>query len=159
MVIINWSVWGDDIISRELLRFEERNLNIMPVGLAIIKDIKDSNQKQFETEGEHASGGWAPLADSTIAAKVAGGFPLDILQRTRRLMLSLTEGTEDTIEEVDPGGFVFGSEVEYGKFHQTGTKTMPQRRPLEFNEVDKVLWMKRIQRYILTGEVMAADLV
>lgn len=158
MVALTWSVWGDDIVERELLRFEARNVDIAPVAEAVMEDIRDAEEKQFATEGQYGSGGWAPLADSTIEAKAAAGYPTEILHRTLRLLRSLTDtSSPDNIAIPEPDGFTFGSEVEYGAFHQTGTVNMPQRRPIQFTEIDKVIWMKRIQRYILTGDIVAAD--
>lgn len=158
MVMLRWSVWGDEVIERELLRFSEHMVNMMPVAEVIMQDIRDSNQEQFDSEGGHASGGWAPLADSTLAGKIAGGWPVQILHRTLRLRKSLTEiGHPDQIDEALPSGFAFGSTVEYGEYHQRGTVNMPARPPLAFTELDKVSWVKRLQRYALTGEITSTE--
>jgi phage gpG-like protein len=153
VVTLRWSVWGDDVIERELLRFEGRALNVMPAAMTIMEDIRDAVGRQFDSEGGYGSGGWAPLAQSTIDQKVAAGYPSEILHRTLRLRRSLTEVGGDNISTATPDGFVFGSNVEYGEYHQRGTVNMPQRRPLEFTQADKVLWIKRLQRYIVTGDL------
>jgi phage gpG-like protein len=161
VVRIDWDVYGEDLISRELLRFEARNLNAMPVFMAVIEDLKDYIGKQFGSEGHYASGGWAQLKDSTIESKIAGGYPTTILHRTLNLLRSFVDESHSDYEaDAHPYGFTYGSRLEYGRFHQTGFTSpsgepVPARPPLEFREVDKVLVMKRIQRYLVTGELGA----
>lgn len=159
MVRIDWDIYGEDLISRELLRFEARNLNAMPVFMAVIEDLKDMIGKQFGSEGQYASGGWAQLKDSTVESKIAGGYPTTILHRTLDLLRSFVDETHaGYVADARPYGFTYGSKNEYGKFHQTGFtapdgSAVPARPPVEFREVDKVLVMKRIQRYLVTGEL------
>lgn len=160
MVMLTWQVYGEDIVARELLRFEERELNAMPAFAAIVADIKDSVGEQFGSEGKHASGGWAPLAESTLAQKISQGYPTTILHRTLDLLRSLVDPNHaDGIEEIDPEGFTYGTSLPYAMFHQDGTVNMPARPPLEFTEADKVLWVRRLQRYLVDGSVQAGDFV
>ena len=151
-----WSVWGDDVIDRELLRFSDRAVSDMtPAYVAVVHDIKQATAEQFESEGQRAGEKWAELAPSTVAAKEAAGYePGTILRATNLLFESLTEDEhEDQVMIIEGGNLTFGSNVYYGKFHKTGTVNMPARDPLEFTELDKVGWMKQLQRYIATGEL------
>lgn len=160
MVGLHWQVYGEDVVNRELLRFEERHINAMPVFAAIVKDIEDAVGNQFGSEGVFASGGWAPLKESTLAEKAAHGYPLTILHRTLDLLRSFVDENHTSgVREVDPYGFVFGSMLDYARYHQEGTVNMPARPPLEFREADKVLWLKRIQRYLVTGELGVEDVL
>lgn len=155
-VRLTWSVWGDDVIDRELLRFSERAVSDMtPAYVAVVHDIKQATVEQFQSEGERASGGWADLKPETWDRKYAAGYdPGTILMATNRLFESLTaEEHEDQVLIIEGGNLTFGSNVYYGKFHKTGTINMPARDPLEFTELDKVGWMKQLQRYIVTGEL------
>lgn len=81
--------------------------------------------KQFDTEGAHWGGrGWKSLADSTVAARVAGGYPGEhpILNVTGELRKSLTKGGGDAIRLVSRHQLVFGSTVDYGAAHQIGNE-------------------------------------
>jgi phage gpG-like protein len=155
MVTLRWSVWGDDVIERDLLRFSERMVNPQPALLALAEDMRDALQEQFDSEGRYASGGWAPLAESTVAGKAAAGLRPEILRATDALMNSLTkDGAPGQVLKVENDQLTFGSEIFYGAFHQRGTSKMPQRRPIEFTEYDKRSWMKTLQRYMVTGELI-----
>lgn len=159
---LRWSVYGEDIIDRELLRFSERAVSDMrPAYIAIIQDIMEATTEQFDSEGGRASGGWDDLSDDYAAWKSAQDFsPGTILRATNRLFESLTqEGDEDQILAIEGQALTFGSSVSYGGFHQTGTVKMPMRKPLEFTEIDKVGWMKQLQRYITTGELGAGAVI
>lgn len=155
-VRLSWSVWGDDIIERELLRFSDRAVsNMYPAYLAVVHDMQQALTEQFETEGSRASGGWEPLSDAYAAWKGAQDFdPGTILRATNRMFDSLTdEDHPDNIMVIEGGNMAYGSSVEYGQFHQQGTSKMPMRKPLEFTELDKRGWMKQLQQYIVTGEL------
>ncbi len=153
MVGIHWAVFGDEVLRRDLLRFEGRVVNAAPAFVAIVEDIKEALGQQFDSEGRHASGGWAPLADETLARKAAEGLDQRILHATQDLMMSLTGETEDTMVKIGPELMEFGTDLDYAGFHQTGTVNMPQRRPIEFTEVDKVEFMRKLQRYMVEGDI------
>ncbi len=153
---LTWSVWGDDIVERDLLRFSERAVSDMtPAYLAMVADIREATEEQFTSEGKRSSGGWDKLSPDYEAWKSNQEYdPGTILRATNRLFESLTsEDSEDQILVMEGGSLTFGSSVEYGGYHQTGTTKMPMRKPLEFNELDKVGWVKQLQRYIVTGEL------
>jgi len=154
-VRLTWSVWGDDIIERELVRFSGRlAADPTPAYAAIVADMMESIEKNFDTEGKHASGGWPELAESTRLQKDAAGWsPGTILRATNDLFNSLTQEGDENMVLILGEGLTFGSSVPYGGFHQQGTRKMPMRKPLEFPEVEKVGWMKQLQRYIVTGNL------
>ncbi len=154
-----FSVWGEDIIERDLLRFAHRALDARPAWVAIIKDIEDELTEQFDSEGAHASGGWAQLAASTLAQKAAAGLDPRIMHATLRLRESLTENSEDTIKILDPNFFVFGSDVEYGAYHMGPSGDRPARPPVALNEVAKTRMVKTLQRYMVEGELGAGAFV
>lgn len=153
-----FSVWGEDIIERELLAFAHRAVDARPAWLAIIEDLKDELDKQFQTEGAYASGGWQPLAAATVAYKASAGLDPRILHATLRLRESLTGDTGDTVTVLDPNFFVFGSDVEYGQYHQQG-RGVPVRKPVALTELAKQNAVKTLQRYIVEGEVGFEGLV
>ena len=147
-----FSVAGDKQIERELLRWNDRALDAQPAFEAIGEFLIAETELQFETEGKHASGGWKPLKRATVAAKRRKGLRLQILQATGTLRATLTErGTPGMIFETTPTGLRFGSHVPYAEFHQTGTRTMPRRRPIELTEATRRTVVKMLQAYIVKG--------
>jgi phage gpG-like protein len=159
MVRLSFSVWGEDIIERELLRFSERNLNAAPAFAAIAEDMRDNIREQFDTEGQHRSGGWAPLKPETILAKEAAGYATAILHRTLDLRDSLIDmAGKDHIEIITPESLEFGSGIDYGVYHQSTQprSLLPRRPPIDFNELDKAGFMKTLQRYLVTGDLTGA---
>lgn len=149
---------GETLMRRDMLRFADQLAvpaeGLLAAGVVIRRAIED----QFDSEGGHASGGWAKLADSTIAEKARKGLRPEILQATGRLKESLTSKFDaDNIERMEGvDAMAFGSSVPYATFHQTGTKKMPRRRPVALTEADKVEIMKAIQLATVRGIRAAA---
>ena len=152
-MIIDFDVYGEKQVSRELLRFSGRATNAAPAFAMIADDMREIIDKQFETEGKRSSGGWAPLALSTIDSKARAGLDPRILHATLDLRRSLTEKDDSAhFEHITPVSLTLASQVEYGKYHQTGTLKMPRRRPVEFTEVDRQHFVKTLQRWIVEGK-------
>lgn len=142
---------GQTHLDRDLLRFEA-NL-AAPAGalLNIGTMLREMVERQFDSEGG-ASGGWAPLADSTVAAKQRQGLDPRILQATGRLKESLTRKFDsEHTERLSGSSLAFGTKVPYAIYHQTGTASMPARPPLALTDADKVTIVKTLQRALLTG--------
>jgi phage gpG-like protein len=152
-VRLDLDVFGDEQISRELLRFSARAGNAQPAFHKIAEDMREQIGQQFATEGERGSGGWEPLKEATIAAKASAGLDPHILQATHSLMESLTGTGGDHIEEVTDDSLLFGSSNAYGKFHQKGTSRMPARKPVDFTELDRRGFIRTLQAYIVEGVV------
>jgi hypothetical protein len=144
--------FGDIQISRDLLRFGERAIRATPLWNAIYRDLLLIEKVQFLTEGEHGSGGWPELAQSTLNAKVSRRQQPWILRASQSLFRSLTRsGAPGNIREVAPTWMRFGSDIPYGIHHQTGTSHMPQRKPIELTETERRMIVKSVQLYILRG--------
>lgn len=146
---------GDKQLDRELLRFADRATDVRPAWAAIMLRLAEAEKRQFDSEGQRASGGWAPLAASTLARKQRLGLDPRILHATGRLAASLTAPLPggDAIREALPLEMRFGTDVPYAGFHQTGTSRMPQRRPLETTEQDRRdMFVRLLQRFLVTGE-------
>lgn len=141
-----------------MLRFADQ-LAVPAVGLeAAGVVLREVTEQQFDTQGQHASGGWAPLAASTVAEKARKGLRPEILQATGRMKESLTRRFDSGhIEELrGPDTLAFGSRVPYAGYHQTGTSRMPRRRPIALTEGDKRRIMKAIQLAMVRGVPAAA---
>lgn len=153
---IVFEISGEKQVNRELLRIGEYAGDAQPAFSAIADLIMDETAEQFATEGRHASGGWKPLAESTLREKARLGFgSRGILERTLALERSLTErGNANQILETTPDSLTFGTSLRYGDYHQLG-RGVPQRRPVELTESARRQVVKILQRWVLTGEVVA----
>lgn len=153
-----FEVAGDKLIERDLLRISGRTIKAKPAFDAIGGLMIEETRIQFASEGHHASGGWKPLKDATLAEKRLHGFRPEILRRTDALLDSLTvRGDTHMIFEATESGLTFGSKLRYAGVHQNPRpgNPLPRRRPLEFTEATKNRCVKILQAYLFTGEVYA----
>lgn len=145
-----FEVDGDVQIERTLLRMAGRT-DDMSDGLQLVADsFLHAEERQFASQGGYASGGWKPLAPSTLIRKARAGLDSRILHATGDLRASLTRRGGDHIQIVTPSSLVFGSSVPYGKFHQLG-QGVPRRRPVELTEGDRRESIRILQRAIVEG--------
>lgn len=151
---LNLEVFGDRQVSRELLRFGDRATDMRPAFEDLADDFLDVENQQFSSQGMF-SGGWRPLAASTIERKRRAGLDLRILHATHAMRNALThKGAKGGVRRIRADEMFVGVDVRskkgypYPKAHQLG-RGVPKRRPVEFNEVIRKRWMKRLQRHII----------
>jgi phage gpG-like protein len=103
---------------QRLTAMDLRSKNFKPVYEEAKDYLEKANAANFAAGGL-PSGGWQPRDRSY-------GWP--IMKRTGRLFNSLTNlrGAPNTITPT--GAQIFGTNVEYAKFHQYGTEKMPKRQ-------------------------------
>jgi phage gpG-like protein len=143
-------VFGDVQLDRRLLRFEEHAGDLSPVFEALADDFLDLEGRQFASEGGFASGGWAPLAPSTVRRR---GTAHPILTDSGDLRASLTQRDgKGSVRRISDDEMFVGTDVDYAQYHQTGTRRMPRRRPVELRNADRQRWVKAMQRFLTTGE-------
>lgn len=147
--ILTLDIMGDTQLSRGLSRFADDAKDLKEPFREIVKLFHEIEEKQFQSEGGYGSGGWAPLAPSTVEAKQKAGFPDKILVRTRVLMESMMGKNPWTVTEVRSLELRMGSKLEYARFHQKGAPGMPARPVIDLTEGDKMSFMKTIQRYLV----------
>lgn len=149
-VRITLAFWGDVQLDRTLARYDAIN-DATALWDVLASRFARLERAQFASEGAHASGGWAPLSPRYAEWK-ADHYPgQTILRREDDLYRSLTSRPLG-IEILEPTFMVLGSDVDYGLFHQLGTDRMPQRRPVELPESARRDWVKRIHRFLQTGQ-------
>jgi len=147
---LSFEVMGDKQVARGFSRFANEVKDLRDAFREIVKDFRDTiEKKQFESEGGYGSGGWKPLATSTLRQKASKGYPSTILVATGRMKRSLTGKTRDTIEEIKPLSILMGTKAGYARYHQKGTRYMPARPVIELTEGDKTRWTKIIHRYMV----------
>lgn len=143
--------FGEPQFARELMRFKARGMDMAPAFRKVVKYLRRVESRQFTSQGAN-SGGWTPLASSTVAYKAKHGYDPRILHRTLRLRKSLTrEGAPDSVVRISRDEMFYGSSVPYGVFHQRGTRHMPKRRPVELTPAHKVKIVKILQAFLVEG--------
>lgn len=149
-VLLSFDFYGDVQLERTLDRFAEHTEDATPAWEAIANRFAHVERRQFATEGKHGSGGWAPLSPKYAAWKARHYPGKPILQREGDLVRSLTRRPFG-IERIEPQQAWLGSDVPYGAYHQNGAGRLPRRRPIELTEAERRLWVKILQRFIVTG--------
>lgn len=92
---------------------------------------------------------WRPLAFSTIRRKLAQGYSAIPLTRTGQLRRSIATSVESR-------RFLVGTAVEYGRYHQFGTRRMPARPFLVFQRQDLQRIERIITKFITEGDIAGA---
>jgi Phage virion morphogenesis family len=149
---IRLEFWGDVQLDRTLADIDDRVSDMRPVWDVLADRFAALESRQFATEGAFGSGGWAALSPRYAAWKATHYPGQTILRREDDLFLSLTERPFG-IEVLEPGFMIVGSDVEHGAYHQRGDG-VPQRRPVEFPETERVEWLRAIQRFLMTGQAV-----
>lgn len=130
---LDLEAFGETVFSRELLRVGANAGDMRPAFDDIHEVLLQAERQQFGTQGGY-SGGWAPLAPSTVAFKARKGLDRRILHATLRLRRSLTESSHaDHVYRTTPDEMFVGSSVPYGGYHQRGGGSLPRRRPVDFS--------------------------
>jgi hypothetical protein len=139
------SVWGDEIVSRKLLRFADRAMDMTPAWDEIEKQLQTAFERNFASQGP----GWAPLKASTIRDRIAQGYaPGPILTRSGEYRRAMTSGLKT---HKSPSELVALAPAIPGKFHQHGTRTPMPARPLRLREPEKREIIKTVQRVLMEG--------
>lgn len=141
---ITIALHGDEIVSRKLLRFADRAMNMAPAWDDVTKVMEQSFERNFNQQGP----GWPRLQPSTIRSRIAQGYaPGPILTRSgtyRRAM------TKNLMTHKSPHELIVLAPRVPGAFHQHGTGRMP-RRAMKLVEHEKRNILKIIQRTLIEG--------
>jgi hypothetical protein len=141
-------------VAEKLTAMRERAKDVTPAWQAIIDWFAEQNAAQFATEGQRYRARWAPLAPSTLEEKRRLGYPADTLVRTRRLRTSLTVRPLG-IEHVTPTEMAAGTTVRYARFHQRGTRHMPQRKLISAAQIRREqVVTTTVANWIIKGEAV-----
>lgn len=99
---------------------------------------------QFAEEGHGQHGRWKELSEpyATRKAKKYPGAPILVASgKMKRSLLS-----ESNTGEMTPRTLLYGSNIKYARYHQTGTKDMPARRIFDPERSDGPGTMPRMIR-------------
>ena len=94
-------------------------------------EIAEEKDQAFTNQSTVTGEPWASLAESTIKKK---GFNV-ILVDTGALRTSLVDiGGSENVNSVTSHGLLYGTDVEYAIYHETGTEIMPARPVVGISE-------------------------
>jgi len=105
------------IFDRVFTKFKQEVGDYAPAFRLIAEDILEPVVQDIFKQ-EKAEFSWAELAPSTVAAR---GSEHPILHRSGLLQESFMKGQPAHREDITPRKLVWGSDVPYALFHQTGT--------------------------------------
>jgi phage gpG-like protein len=144
---------GEEVIDRTLLGVQRPLLDMTGIWDEINTALGRNSVRQFASQGAYGSGGWEPLASSTLARKARLGQPSKILQATRRLYRSLTvDDHPEHLYVAQPHQMAWGTTVPYAKYHQDGSgSSLPRRRVVQLPETARRNVVRIMQRGILAG--------
>lgn len=149
---IQIKAYGTEEASSVLFGIAARANDLGPILDTLHDRFRDMESRQFSGQGVY-SGKWAPDKPKTIARKVKRGQDIRILHATRRLRRSLTDKRNaDHVFEFTNDKMAIGTRVPYARFHQEGTKKMPQREVVVFTDHERTVWREDIAAYIMKGE-------
>jgi len=138
-------VSGDTIVSRKLVRFADRAMDLSPAWPQVKKQLQTAFQRNFDQQGPS----WPHLKASTIRQRIAQGYsPGPILNKTGAYKRGSTAGlvTHGTTSEL----IALVPSIP-GVFHQKGTRTPMPARPLKLRENEKREIVKTVQRVLIEG--------
>lgn len=150
---LDLETFGEKQFSREILRVG-RNAGDMKPAFDKVHDLfLEVEEKQFSSQGGAYSGGWKPLAPSTVSYKARAGLDPRILHATLRLRGSLTQETHpDHVYRASADEMFVGTRVPYAGVHQNPVSSpLPRRRPIQFDDAVRSDILKILQRHLVEG--------
>jgi phage gpG-like protein len=143
-VNIEFDVLGTERVSREILRPADRSRDMRPAFRDALGLLERRAEDQFDTQGGQ-SGGWAPLAASTLRRKKGP----QILIESGALKASLVSSFDaDAIRTIGPDSAAYGTKVSYAQYHHRGTSRMPRRPLLALDEPTRRDIVRAFQRHL-----------
>ncbi len=133
-------------------KLHDRGEHLQPVLDDIGDRFLDIELAQFRSEGTR-SRAWAPLAPSTVRQR---GSAHPILDDTGTLRRSLTlPEAPDSVRRLTATSLLIGTEVEYARYHVTGTRNpdgtvrMPRRPPVALLPTDEDRFGEMMSEHLL----------
>lgn len=123
--------------------------DLSPVWAEVDTYLRGAVGEQFSTVGRRGGTEWAKLSPKYKIWKDYFYPGRPILVRTGDLKASLTEFGGNHIFRAERAGMGFGSRIPYAGYHQSGTRTMPARPPIQMiQKKDGLAIAKIIQVYV-----------
>lgn len=156
-MVITIETLGDERFVRGFNRIPDDVKDLSVPFAEIYRDFTLVNHRNFLAQGYPLH--WVPLSPQYAAWKQKHFPGLPILVRSGEMRDSLASTGAGmgpgAIREIHARDAWFGTSVRYARFHQTGTRRMPRRKPVQLADEDKVRWGRIIHRWFV-GAVKAA---
>lgn len=115
--------------------------DLTPLGPRVAKWVREKVERNIFSKGRTGGATFAELKPSSEESKYRAGYGFsNILVRTRQMRDALTrEGAADSFQRFTPKEIVVGAVGQAGAKairHQTGTKHMVARKPMQFTDND-----------------------
>jgi phage gpG-like protein len=153
-------VFGVPLMRRRLNAVGARAADLEPALESVADDMRRQAERAFGSRGLTSGTAWPPLQPDTIARKLRDkrpavkGHARKTLHATEKLRKSLTDDKHvDDVSYVDNDTLIFGTDVPYAPYHQTGTSTMKARPPVRMRANERSAAVRKVSRYITTGRV------
>jgi len=144
-----FTVDGEALVDRTLLRWSDRVHNARPAFEAIADQFATAEMAHFASNG---SGKWAALSPRYAAYKAARFPGRPTLVRAGDLRNTLTRRPLG-VERIADNSLEVGTNDPKALFHQKGTPKMPARPVIKLNDRTKKQMAKTLQRYLATGAI------
>lgn len=143
---------GEVEFYRQLRKIPDAAKDLTPVWPDVVKVLQEEEAAAFASEGATTRRGkWKSLSPAYAARKAKKTPGKTILMATGRLQASVTAKTEDSVIEETPTSLTFGTTVKYAKFHQRGTRRMPQREFLSLTDRGINRITRRIRKHLVAN--------
>lgn len=132
----------------------DRGANLSPVFSDIADKMMAHERELFMSGGASVGRPWKVLDEATIKYKTRKGyaFPDKPLMGSLRLFESLTvRGHQDQILVITDTFLLYGSQVPYSEFLDSGTKDMDERHPIMFTVTQAREYAEDIQDYVFNN--------
>jgi hypothetical protein len=148
-VRISLDLLGEDRMERTIMRPARKALDLSDGLNAALDLVEDRIGQQFASQGGQ-SGGWEPLAASTVARKGHA----TILEETGVLKRAATSGAQRRVGPTE-ASFAVGSDAPYFVFHHSKAprSRLPRRPLIEVDEPFKRKVMRELQRDLFGVQV------
>jgi hypothetical protein len=124
--VIRISTHGLAAVARHYQAMHTRAQDLSPAWDEVLTWWAMGNKEHFASRGRRWRTPWKPLAPSTVAQKRRAGFMNEPLVRTTELRTELTNRPLG-VEHIRASDVEAGTNLDYARFHQRGTKKMPRR--------------------------------
>lgn len=140
---------GGEVFARRFTRFVSELTDLSDLWELMARDLEATVADAFRTEGASGGSAWQPLSPRYAAWKSKRYPGRGILERTRALMESFRKGRAGHMLRIAPRTLVWGSSVDYGRYHQSGTRTMPARPIIRLTTATKQDWTRSVHAFLL----------
>jgi hypothetical protein len=133
----------------DLHRLGQRAGDVAPAGGEVKRIFHDAERRTFGASGP----GWPPVSQPTSERKAREGLSTSLLRASDRLYESLTQmfGSHQ-IDVRSADELRFGTTVQYARYHDQGTRSMPRRRLTQPTPSEQRDMVAAVERHVARGD-------